>query len=65
MKLYTSDDEFHDAHLIADRGRARDVLIPRRQLKKILMDHAKMVGMLQKYGERLEKGVPDGNNAGR
>ena len=65
MKLYTSDDEFHDAHSIADKGRARDVVLPRRLLRKVLMDHARMVGMLQRYGERLEKGVPDGDDARR
>ena len=62
MKLYTDLTRFEAAHAIADKGRARNVEIPRKMLINLLMDHSMMVGKLKTHGEHVEKGKPDGND---
>lgn len=58
MKLYTTDDDLRTAHLIAHKGRARNIELPRVLVKHILMDHHKLFDIAEKSGERLEKGKP-------
>jgi len=52
FKLYTTDEEFRDAHLSADKGRGKQIQIKRDQLRNLLMDHSNMIGRLNQLGER-------------
>ena len=62
MKLYTSDETFRAGHLVADKGRKRLVTIRRSMLTNLLLDHSRMIEMLERRGEQIEKGKPDGND---
>ena len=62
MKLYTSEETFRAAHLVADKGRKAVVTIRRSVLTNLLMDHSKMIAFLERRGEQIEKGKPDGND---
>jgi len=62
MKLYTNDQTFRVAHLVADKGRKTSVTIKRSTLLNLLMDHSKMIAFLERRGEQIEKGKPDGND---
>ena len=62
MKLYTSDETFRAGHLVADKGRKRLVTIRRSMLTNLLLDHSKMIAFLERRGEQIEKGKPDGND---
>jgi len=63
MKLYTSDETFRGAHLVAGKGRKTSVTIRRSTLLNLLMDHSRMVEFLERRGEQIEKGKPDGDDA--
>lgn len=52
FKLYTTDEEFHDAHLFADKGRGKQVQIRREQLRHLLIDHSNMIDRLNQLGDR-------------
>lgn len=65
MKLYTSDETFRAAHLVADKGRKMLVTVRRSVLTNLLMDHSRMISLLERRGEQIEKGKPDGNDARR
>lgn len=48
--LHTTEQEFHDAHLFADKGRGKNVQIRRDQLVHLLMDHSNMIAKLNQLG---------------
>lgn len=48
--LHTTDQEFQDGHLFADKGRGKNVQIRRDQLVHLLMDHSNMIARLNKLG---------------
>lgn len=48
--LHTTDQEFQDAHLFADKGRGKNVQIRRDQLVHLLMDHSNMIAKLNQLG---------------
>ena len=48
--LHTTDQEFQDGHLFADKGRGKNVQIRRDQLVHLLMDHSNMIAKLNQLG---------------
>ena len=62
MKLYTSEETFRAAHLVVGKGRKAVVTIRRSTLTNLLMDHSKMIAFLERRGEQIAKGKPDGND---
>ena len=59
LQINTSDQELHDAHLFADKGRGKQVNIRRDQLEHLLIDHTSMVKALERMGVRVI--TPEGN----
>tara|TARA_R110000822_G_scaffold74305_1_gene178598 strand:+ start:470 stop:658 length:189 start_codon:yes stop_codon:yes gene_type:complete len=59
LKINTTDQELHDAHLFADKGRGKQVNIRRDQLEHLLIDHTSMVKALERMGVRVI--TPEGN----
>ena len=50
IRIYTTDREFHDAHLFANKGRGKQVHIRRDQLVHLLTDHSNMIAKLNELG---------------
>tara|TARA_R110002072_G_scaffold105293_1_gene230054 strand:- start:74 stop:256 length:183 start_codon:yes stop_codon:yes gene_type:complete len=57
MKLYTSEAAFEKLHVLVSDSRT-NINIKRATLINLLMDHSNMVDMLERKGERLQKGKP-------
>lgn len=59
MKLYTPEDEYHELAAITQKGRSKNVAVPRKMVRKIIMDHGRMAAKLTQMGETIEEGKPD------
>ena len=54
LKLQTTNQELHDAYLLIDKGRGKQVSIRRDQLVHMAIDHTAMVRALEKLGVKIE-----------
>ena len=54
LKIQTTDQELHDAYLLMDKGRGKQVSIRRDQLVHMALDHTAMVRALEKLGVKIE-----------
>lgn len=59
MKLYTTEDEYHELAAITQKGRSKNVSVPRKMVRKIILDHGRMASKLTQMGETIEEGRPD------
>tara|TARA_R110002096_G_scaffold54020_3_gene139795 strand:+ start:613 stop:804 length:192 start_codon:yes stop_codon:yes gene_type:complete len=53
LKINTTDEELHQAYLLMDKGRGKQVSITRDLLVHIALDHTSMVRALDKLGVRV------------
>jgi len=58
MKLYTTDEQFDNLHLMASSGRGKQVQVRRHDLVNLLMDHGNFVNMANRWREPLEPMEP-------
>jgi len=54
MKLYTTDEQFDNLHLMASSGRGKQVQVRRQDLINLLMDHSNFVKLATSWREKLE-----------
>ena len=54
LKIQTTEQELHDAYLLMDKGRGKQVSIRRDQLVHMALDHTAMVRALEKLGVKIE-----------
>jgi len=58
MKLHTSDDEYDEIVALSQKGRTRIVELPRKVVRKVVLDHQRMVTKLSDLNEQIESGKP-------
>jgi len=51
MELNTTEEEFHETHMIADKGRSKAISVKRSVIINLLMDHSNMVKRLESLGD--------------
>ena len=54
LTIQTTQQELHDACLLMDKGRGKQVSIRRDQLVHMALDHTAMVRALEKLGVKIE-----------
>lgn len=54
LKLQTTDQELHDAYLLMDKGRGKQMSVRRDQFVHMALDHTAMVRALEKLGVKIE-----------
>ena len=54
LKIQTTDQELHDAYLLMDKGRGKQVSVRRDQFVHMALDHTAMVRALEKLGVKIE-----------
>jgi hypothetical protein len=59
MKLYTSEDEYHELAAITQKGRSKSVGVPRKMVRKMILDHGRMAAKLAVLNVSIEPGKPD------
>lgn len=59
MKLYTSEDEYHELAAISQKGRSKNVSLPRKMVRKMILDHGRMAAKLAVLNVSIEPGKPD------
>jgi len=59
MKLYTTENQYHDLAELTQKGRSRTVGLPRVAVRNIILDHSRMVAKLHLLGEAIEPGKPN------
>lgn len=59
MRLYTTEDQYHDLAELTQTGRSRSVSLPRVAVRNMVLDHSKLVARLNRLGEQIEPGKPE------
>lgn len=53
LEINTTDQQLHDAYLLVDKGRGKQVSARRDMLVSLAFDHTAMVRALEKLGVRV------------
>jgi hypothetical protein len=51
IELNTTEEEFHETHMLVDKGRSKAVSVKRSVIVNLLMDHSNMVKRLESLGD--------------
>jgi hypothetical protein len=59
MRLYTTDDQYHELAETTQKGRSRTVGLRRVAVRNLVLDHARLLARLDRLGEKIEPGKPN------